>query len=44
MPDDNVTDLINMLLGKSSVNTIQHATIDEAVLSMLSTPSSNGTT
>jgi hypothetical protein len=27
-----VTDLINVLPGNSSVNTVQHATVDEAVL------------
>jgi hypothetical protein len=30
----NVTDLINALPGKSSVNTIQHATIEDAVISV----------
>jgi hypothetical protein len=30
----NVTDLINELPGNSSVNTVQHATIEEAVLSL----------
>jgi hypothetical protein len=35
---NNVTDLINALPGNSSVNTVQHATIDEAVFSMLSAP------
>jgi hypothetical protein len=39
-----VTDLINALPGNSSVNTIQHATIDEAVFSMSSAPSSGGKT
>jgi hypothetical protein len=34
-----VTDLFNSLPGISSVNTVQHATIDEAVFSMLSAPS-----
>jgi hypothetical protein len=29
-----VTDLINALPGNSSVNTVQHATIDEAVFSV----------
>jgi hypothetical protein len=38
-----VTDLINALPGNSSVNTAQHATIDEAVFSMSSAPSSGGT-
>jgi hypothetical protein len=28
---DIVTDLINVLPGNSSVNTVQHATIEEAV-------------
>jgi hypothetical protein len=39
-----VTDLINALPGNSYVNTFQHATIDEAVLSMSSAPrnSKNG--
>jgi hypothetical protein len=31
-----ITDLINALPGNSYVNTVQHATIDEAVFSMLS--------
>jgi hypothetical protein len=31
-----LTDLINALPGNSSVNTVQHATIDEAVFSMSS--------
>jgi hypothetical protein len=39
-----VTDMINALLGNNSVNTVQHATIDEAVFSMSSAPSSGGTT
>jgi hypothetical protein len=39
-----VTDLINALSGNSSVNTVQHATIEEAVFSMSSGPSSGGTT
>jgi hypothetical protein len=30
----NVTDLINALPGNSSVNTVQHATIEEAVFSV----------
>jgi hypothetical protein len=33
-----VTDLMNALPGNSSVNTVQHATIDEAVSSMTSAP------
>jgi hypothetical protein len=32
-----VTDLINALPGNSSVNTVQHATIEEAVFSVDST-------
>jgi hypothetical protein len=32
-----VTDLINTLPGNSSVNTVQHATIEEAVFSVDST-------
>jgi hypothetical protein len=39
-----LTDLINALSGNSSVNTVQYATIDEAVFSMSSAPSSGGTT
>jgi hypothetical protein len=39
-----VTDLVNALPGNSSVNTVQHATIEEAVFSMSSAPSSSGTT
>jgi hypothetical protein len=38
-----VTDLMNALPGNSSVNMVQHATIDEAVFSMSSVPSSGGT-
>jgi hypothetical protein len=38
-----VTDMINTLPGNSSVNTIQHATIDEAMFTMLSALSSSGT-
>jgi hypothetical protein len=38
------TDMINALPGNSSVNTVQHATIDEAVFSMPSAPSSGVTT
>jgi hypothetical protein len=41
---DTVTNLINALPGDSCVNTDQHATIDEAVFSMSSAPSSCGTT
>jgi hypothetical protein len=37
-----VTDLINALLGNSSVNTVQHATIVEVVFSMSSAPTSGG--
>jgi hypothetical protein len=33
-----------MLPGNSSVNTVEHATIDEAMFSMSSAPSSGGTT
>jgi hypothetical protein len=36
-----VTDLISALLGNSYVNTVQHATIDEAVLSVSSAPSNS---
>jgi hypothetical protein len=36
--DNIVTDLINVLPGDTSVNTVQHATIDEAVFSMSSAP------
>jgi hypothetical protein len=39
-----VTDLINTLPGNSSVNVVQHATIDEVVFSMSSTLSSGGIT
>jgi hypothetical protein len=39
-----VTDFINALPGNSSVNTVEQATIDEAVFSMSSAPSSSGTT
>jgi hypothetical protein len=35
---NNVTDFINALPGNSFVNTIQHATIDEAVFSVSSAP------
>jgi hypothetical protein len=31
---NNVTDLVNALPGNSSVNTVQHATIEEAVFSV----------
>jgi hypothetical protein len=41
--EHTVTDLINALPDNSSVNTVQHARIDEAVLSMSSVPSSCGT-
>jgi hypothetical protein len=34
-------DLINTLPGNGTVNTVQHATIDEAVFSMLSAPCNN---
>jgi hypothetical protein len=40
---DIVTDLINALPGNSSANTVQHATIDEAMFSMPSAPSIGGT-
>jgi hypothetical protein len=33
-----VTDLMNALPGNSSVNKVQHATIDEAVFSMSVSP------
>jgi hypothetical protein len=39
----NVTDLMKALPGNSSVNTAQHATIDEPVLSMLLAPSTGRT-
>jgi hypothetical protein len=39
-----LTDLINVLPGNSSVNTVQHAAIDEVVFSMSSAPNSGGTT
>jgi hypothetical protein len=38
-----VTGLINTLPGNSSVNTVQHSTVDEAVFSMSSVPSRGGT-
>jgi hypothetical protein len=45
MPQDSnlniVTDLINALPGNSSVNTVQHATIDEAVFSVSAVTSQN---
>jgi hypothetical protein len=37
--NSTTTDFINALPGKSSVNTAQHATIDGAVFSMSSAPS-----
>jgi hypothetical protein len=40
--NNNVTDLINALPG--SVNTAQHVTMNEAVFSVSSAPSSGGTT
>jgi hypothetical protein len=43
-PNSTVPDLINALPGNSSVSTVKHATIDEAVFSMSSEPSSGGTT
>jgi hypothetical protein len=39
-----VKDLINAFPGNSSVNTVQYATIYEAVFSMSSAPSSGGKT
>jgi hypothetical protein len=36
--DNNVTDLINALPGKNSVNTVQHATVNEAVFPVSSAP------
>jgi hypothetical protein len=39
-----VKDLSNALPGNSSVNTVQHVTINEAVFSMSSAPNSCGTT
>jgi hypothetical protein len=39
-----VTDLMNALPGNSSVNTVQHAAIDEVVFSMSFASSSDGTT
>jgi hypothetical protein len=42
--DNNVTDLINALPGNSSLNTVQLATIDEAVFSMSSALNSGGIT
>jgi hypothetical protein len=44
MSENIVTDLINALSGSSSVNTVQHAVIDEVVFSMSSAPSSGGKT
>jgi hypothetical protein len=35
--------VINALPGNSFVNTVQHATVDEAVFSISSAPSSGGT-
>jgi hypothetical protein len=40
----NVTDLINALPDNSSVNTVQHATIDQTVFPMSSALSSGGST
>jgi hypothetical protein len=40
--DRNVTDLINALPGNSSVNTVQHATIEEAVFSVSAVTSCSG--
>jgi hypothetical protein len=39
-----VTDFINAFPGNSSVNTVQHATVDDAVFSVSFAPSSCGTT
>jgi hypothetical protein len=39
-----VTDFINALPGNITVNIVQHAKIDEAVLSRSSAPSRGGTT
>jgi hypothetical protein len=36
--EDIVTNLIDALPGNSSVNTVQHATVDEAVFSISSAP------
>jgi hypothetical protein len=44
MPYIIVTDLIKALPGNSSVNMVQHVTIDESVFSMSAAPSSCGTT
>jgi hypothetical protein len=41
---NTVIDLINVLPGNSSVNTSQHATINEAVFCMSSAPSTGGKT
>jgi hypothetical protein len=41
---NTIIDLIDALPGNSSVNMVQHATIDKAVFSMSSAPSSGGTT
>jgi hypothetical protein len=35
--NNNITDLINALPGNSSVNMVQHATMEEAVFSVEST-------
>jgi hypothetical protein len=40
--DDIVTDLINALPGDSSVNMIQHATIEEAVFAVSAVTSRSG--
>jgi hypothetical protein len=39
-----VTDVINALPGNSSLNTVRHAKIDEAVFFMSLAPSSGGST
>jgi hypothetical protein len=44
LEDNIVTDLNNALPGNSSVNTVQHRTVGEAVFFMSSAPSSGGTT
>jgi hypothetical protein len=39
---NTVTDLINVMPGNSSVNTVQHATIEEAVFSVSAVTSRSG--
>jgi hypothetical protein len=41
-PKHNVTDLINALSSNSSVNTVEHATIEEAVFSVSAVTSRSG--